>query len=132
MSPLARILLMVAYAVLGLAATGRSTVQILDRFSEAPLPYAVSAVSAVIYIVIAVALWRGWHTVALWGTVFELTGVLVVGTLGYVRPEWWADQTVWTGYGSGYGWVPLVLPVVALTLLVRERRSRHADARPHH
>jgi len=122
----ARIALIVAYAVLGLAATGRSTVQIATRFSEAPLPYSVSAVSAVLYAVIALALWRNWATVALVGTALELVGVLVVGTLGYVESSWWPDETVWTGYGSAYGWVPLALPIVALVLLVKERRARSA------
>lgn len=123
MNPVARIALVVAYAVLGLAALGRSTVQITTKFSEAPLPYSISAVSAVLYAVIGLALWRGWRTLALVGTILELAGVLVVGTLGIIEPTWWADETVWTGYGSAYGWVPLVLPLAALIMLVRERRS---------
>ena len=123
MNPVARIALVVAYAVLGLAALGRSTVQITTKFAEAPLPYSISAVSAVLYVVIGLALWRGWRTLALVGTVLELLGVLVVGTLGILEPAWWADETVWTGYGSAYGWVPLALPLAALILLVRERRS---------
>lgn len=122
-NPVARIILMVVYAILGLAAAGRSTVQILERFDEAPVPYTLSAVSAVLYVVIAVALWRGWHTVALVGTCVELAGVLIVGTLGIIEPAWWPDETVWTGFGSAYGWVPLVLPVVALWFLIRARRS---------
>ncbi|MFW2514548.1 hypothetical protein ACNI3K_12315 [Demequina sp. SO4-13] len=122
MSPIGRLLLMVAYAVLGLAATGRSVVQISTKLAEAPVPYLVSGASAALYVLIAVALWRGWRAVAIWGTGIELAGVLVVGTLGYVVPEWWPDETVWTGYGSAYGWVPLVLPVVALVVLLRARR----------
>ena len=123
MNPIARIVLIVVYSILGLAATGRATVQILEKFSEAPVAYTVSAISAAIYILVAVALWRGWHTVALVGTSIELVGVLTVGTLGYVDADLWPDETVWTGYGSGYGWVPLLLPVVALWLLLRERRT---------
>jgi hypothetical protein len=122
-NPVARIGLVLAYAVLGLAATGRSSIQIATKFSDAPLPYLVSAVSALLYIVIAVALWRRWSGVALWGTVAELLGVLTVGTLGYAAADLWPDETVWTGFGSAYGWVPLLLPIVAITLLVRGRRS---------
>ncbi|WP_062072163.1 hypothetical protein [Demequina sediminicola] len=122
MSAIGRILLIAAYAVLGLAATGRSVYQISTKFSEAPLPYAVSGLSAVLYIVIAVALWRGWRRVAVWGTGIELAGVLIVGTLGYIEPSLWADETVWTGYGSAYGWVPLILPIAALWVLLRARR----------
>jgi hypothetical protein len=125
-NPLARLILIVVYAILGLAAAGRSTVQITEKFSEAPLAYSVSAVSAVLYVVIAVALWRGWRTVALVGSTLELVGVLTVGTLGYVESSWWPDETVWTGYGSAYGWVPVLLPMVALYFLVRGRRAAGA------
>ncbi|MEX0913850.1 MAG: hypothetical protein WDZ57_02745 [Demequina sp.] len=123
MNPAHRIGLILAYAILGLAATGRSVVQIGTKFDQAPLPYALSGASAVLYVVIALALWRGWRMLAVVGTVVELVGVLVVGTLGFVSPELWPDATVWTGFGSGYGWVPLVLPVLALTLLIRARRG---------
>ncbi|WP_061962352.1 hypothetical protein [Demequina flava] len=124
MSPIGRIILIVAYAVLGIAATGRSVYQISTKFTEAPLPYTISALSALLYIGIAVALWRGWRRGALWGTCIELAGVLVVGTLGYLHPEWWGDETVWTGYGSAYGWVPLILPLAALWVLLRPRRPQ--------
>jgi len=127
-NPVARIILIVVYSILGLAAAGRATVQISEKFSEAPVAYTVSAISAVIYILVAVALWRGWHTVALVGTSIELIGVLTVGTLGYIDSDLWPDETVWTGYGSGYGWVPLVLPIVALFFLLRGRRSGEPSA----
>lgn len=128
MSAIGRLLLIVAYGVLGLAAAGRSFYQISTKLSEAPVPYLVSGASAVLYVVIAVALWKGWRTAALWGTCIELAGVLVVGTLGYIEPSWWPDETVWTGYGSAYGWVPLVLPIVALVVLLRARRSPARDS----
>ncbi|WP_082092091.1 hypothetical protein [Demequina pelophila] len=128
MNPIVRIVIVVLYAVLGLAATGRSVYQVLTKFSEAPLPYTLSAVSAVLYVAIAIALWRGRRTFALWGTAIELVGVLTVGTLGYLAPALWPDHTVWTGYGSAYGWVPLALPVAALVMLVRDRRDRRARA----
>ncbi len=122
MNPVARISLIAVYAVLCLAATGRSAYQISTKFTEAPLPYSISALSAVLYGVIALALWRGWRRVALIGSAIELAGVLIVGTLGYVESSWWPDETVWTGYGSAYGWVPLVLPLAALVVLLRARR----------
>jgi hypothetical protein len=122
-SPVVRIVLSIAYAILCLAATGRSVFQITTKFAEAPVPYTISAVSAVLYGVIAFALWTRRMRLALAGTVVELAGVIIVGTLGWLEPSWWADETVWTGYGSAYGWVPLALPVIALWLLLRERRS---------
>ena len=124
MNPIARIILIVVYSILGLAATGRATVQILEKFDEAPIAYGVSALSAVLYVLIAVALWRRWETVALVGSSVELAGVLIVGTLGYVDADLWPDETVWTGYGSGYGWVPVLLPLVALYFLIRGRQRR--------
>ena len=128
-NPVLRIALVVVYAILGLAAAGRSVVQITTKFSEAPLAYSISLVSAVLYAVIAVAIWRGLYKLALWGTAIELVGVLVVGTLGIIESSWWPDETVWTGYGSAYGWVPILLPIVALVSLVRGRR-RDAGGSP--
>lgn len=133
MHPLGRLVLIVAYGVLGVAATGRSVYQIGTKLTEAPAPYLVSGVSALIYVLIAVALWRGWHRVSLWGTSVELVGVVVVGTLGFIVPEWWPDNTVWTAYGVAYGWVPLVLPIVALAVLLRWRpRQPTSSTEPDH
>lgn len=128
MNALARISLILAYAVLALAAIGRSTYQIATKFGDAPLAYSVSALSAVLYLLIAIALWKGKERLALIGTSVELAGVIIVGTLGYVESSWWPDETVWTGYGSAYGWVPLVLPVLALWALLRSRRSTPVPA----
>jgi len=35
--------------------------------------------------------------------------------------ELFADQTVWSTYGIGYGFVPLVLPIAGLWWLLRHR-----------
>lgn len=131
MKPLPRLALLVTYAILFLAAAGRSSAQLSTKASEAPLPYALSAVAAVIYGVIAFALLRGtpsWRTVALAGTAVELVGVLAVGTWGVVDPGRWPDETVWSGYGSGYGWIPLILPPLALWALLKARRADATSA----
>lgn len=128
MNPIARLILIVVYAILALAATGRSSVELMQKFSEAPLPYSVSAASALIYILVTVALWRRWRTVALVGSAVELLGVLTVGILTTFEPTWWPEHTVWTGFGSGYGWVPVLLPMVALYFLIRGRRDASATA----
>lgn len=112
-----------SYAVLALAALGRSSYQMSTKFGDAPLAYSVSALSALLYAVIAVALWKGRPRLALIGTSIEIAGVVIVGTLGYIESSWWPDETVWTGYGSAYGWVPLALPVLALWALLRARRD---------
>ena len=65
----------------------------------------------------AVALGRGMRRLALWAVGFELVGVLVVGTLSLVLRDAFPDETVWSLYGIGYGFVPLVLPVLGLLRL---------------
>src|SRR5690606_14835171 len=114
------------YAVMALGATGRSFVQIVGRFDEAPVAYLLSAMSAVVYILATVALLlsksRTWYRIAWVAVIFELVGVLVIGTLSIMVPELFhADATVWSNYGSGYVWIPLVLPIVGLWYLYSQR-----------
>jgi hypothetical protein len=120
--------LVVVYAIMALAATGRSFVQIVQDFSAAPVAYTLSAVAAVVYLVATVALVkagsRTWYVVAWIAICFELIGVLVVGTLSFVVPALFAhDATVWSGFGYGYFWVPLVLPMLGLWWLVKGGRA---------
>lgn len=119
--------LVVVYAIMALAATGRSFVQIVERFDEAPVAFTLSAVAAVVYILATVALVRSgsraWYAVAWVAISFELVGVLVVGTLSLTSPALFShDATVWSGYGYGYLWVPLVLPFLGLWWLITSRR----------
>ena len=119
------VILVAVYGVLALAATGRSVLQITEYFSRAPVAYLLSALAAVIYIVATVALARGGRTsrrVAYAAIGIELAGVLVVGTLSYLVPSAFPDKTVWSHFGSGYGFVPLVLPVLGLWWL---RHTEH-------
>lgn len=114
------------YAVMALAATGRSTVQIVETFDRAPVAYTLSALAALIYLVAVVALARGGGTarrVATLACGIELVGVLAVGTWSYLQPSAFPDKTVWSHFGSGYGYLPLVLPVIGLWWL-----RRNADA----
>lgn len=123
--------LVIVYAIMALAATGRSLVQIVEGFDEAPVAYALSALSAGVYILATVALVKSdsrvWLVIA-WGAIcFELVGVLVVGTLSLTHPELFAnDATVWSGYGYGYFWIPLVLPFVGIWWLVTSGRTHPA------
>jgi cytochrome bd-type quinol oxidase subunit 2 len=114
--------LVAVYAVFALAATARAGVQIATKFDQAPLAYLLSAVAAIIYIVATVALARSGpvaRRVAFVACSVELIGVLVIGTLSLARPDAFPDETVWSGYGRGYGFVPLVLPVLGLLWLRR-------------
>jgi hypothetical protein len=116
--------LVVIYALFAIAATARSVVQLSTKFSEAPVAYLLSALAAVIYIVATVALARGDRSsrrVALAAISFELAGVLIVGTLSLALPDEFPHASVWSSFGSGYGYIPLVLPAVGLWWLRRTR-----------
>ena len=120
-------ILVAVYAVFAIAATGRASLQIIEYFDRAPLAYNLSALAALIYIVATVALARGDRTSVQVATVscsVELLGVLVVGALSYVDRAAFPDKTVWSHFGSGYGYVPLVLPVLGLLWLRTVRRRR--------
>lgn len=114
------------YGLLAVAATGRSSYQLIAMFSRAPTAYVLSAVAAVIYVVAFVAIVTDRRTVAILACSIELVGVLVVGTASYVERHDFPDTTVWSGYGSGYGYLPLVLPVLALLFLTRAGRRGRA------
>jgi hypothetical protein len=107
-------LLVAVYAVFALAASSRAALQLVTRFDEAPVAYVLSALAAGVYVVAAIALGRGTRRTALLAVGFELVGVLVVGTLSLLLPDAFPDETVWSTYGIGYGFVPLVLPVLGL------------------
>jgi hypothetical protein len=124
-------LLVAVYAVFALSASARSAVQMATEFDVAPLAYTLSALAAVIYLVATVGLARGsgsWRGVATIAIAVELAGVLTVGTLTVVDAGLFPDQTVWSDYGAGYGYVPLVLPVLGLAWIRHTRESRSGPA----
>ncbi|MBM7504365.1 hypothetical protein ACFPER_12820 [Agromyces aurantiacus] len=122
--------LVAVYGVLALAATGRSLVQIVEKFDEAPLAYSLSALAAVVYIVATIALvrpGRTWYRIA-WATIaFEFTGVVVIGLLSVIRPDLFPHDTVWSAFGRGYLFIPLVLPLLGMWWLARHRPEPGAE-----
>ncbi len=110
------------YGLLAVAATGRSVYQLAAKFHDAPTAYLLSALAAVIYVVAFAAIVTDRRTAAVVACSIELVGVVVVGTLSYVERHDFPDTTVWSGYGSGYGYLPAVLPVLALIWLARVPR----------
>jgi hypothetical protein len=124
-------LLVAVYALFALAASARAGVQIATKFSDAPVAYLLSALAGVVYIIATITLAVGSRTarrIAVLSCSVELVGVLAVGTWSLADPASFPDATVWSGYGSGYGFVPLVLPVFGLLWLrrwtVRARSQR--------
>jgi len=124
-------LLVAVYALFALSATARAGVQIATKFSHAPVAYLLSAFAAAVYILATVTLTVGSPTarrIAVVSCSIELAGVLAVGTWSLLDRASFPDATVWSGYGSGYGFVPLVLPVFGLLWLRRlARRGRGAE-----
>ncbi|MGO1979122.1 hypothetical protein [Brachybacterium tyrofermentans] len=123
--------LIILYALFATAATARSVVQMLRDFSFAPVAYLLSLAAALTYIAVSIALVKGGRRSrpALVLCLIELVGVLGVGTLSLLDPALFPDASVWSVFGQGYGYVPLLLPVIALVYLLRgrHRAPRTAD-----
>ncbi|MDZ5661286.1 hypothetical protein SFC79_05860 [Nocardioides sp. S-58] len=119
--------LVAVYGVFALAATARSLVQLLTKADEAPVAYGLSALAALVYVAATLGLAEvgpdprrlAWAAVG-----FELVGVLTVGTLTVLDPELFPDATVWSSYGAGYGWLPLLLPFAGIAWLWHTGRAR--------
>lgn len=114
--------LLAAYGLLAFAAVGRGTYELVAKFDEAPLAYSLSAFAAVVY---CVAVWgiaradRLAVRIARVACTFELIGVLIVGTITTVDRDAFPTGTVWALYGRDYGWLPLIVPFLALWWLLR-------------
>ena len=122
-----RTLLVSVYVILSLAALGRSGYQMATKFDEAPVAYSFSAVAAIVYVIATIAIIRAntvtgarLATIAL---VFEAVGVLGVGLLSVIDPALFPSDTVWSRFGQGYLFIPLVLPFVGLWWLRRGKVS---------
>lgn len=119
--------LVVLYATFSLAATARALVQLFTRYHEAPLAYLLSLLSGLIYISATVGLvtLRRWSRPLAWSSVWiELVGVIVIGFASLVDPAAFPDDTVWSGFGSGYVYIPAVLPLLGLAYLWHTRPRR--------
>ena len=116
-----RILILV-YGVFALSATGRAVFQIVNQFDRAPIAYLLSALAAVIYVLATFMLAKATHLsrrIATVAIVIELIGVVGIGAFSYAVPDDFPDATVWSHFGQGYGFVPLVLPILGLLWLRR-------------
>jgi hypothetical protein len=112
-------LVIAIYAIFALSATVRAAYQLLRKFQDAPVAYSLSLVSGLIYVVATVALIRKDFRLARTTLVIELIGVLIVGSLSLLAPELFAHPSVWSQFGMGYGFIPLVLPIFGLWWLRR-------------
>lgn len=107
-------LVVAVYGVFALSATVRASYQLIRRYEEAPLAYWLSLFSALIYVVATIALARNKVVLAKYTLIFELVGVIAIGLLSVLVPSLFAHPTVWSFFGMGYGFIPLVLPIFGL------------------
>ncbi|MEI5099585.1 hypothetical protein RB200_14570 [Streptomyces sp. PmtG] len=123
------ILLVWLYGVMVVGAVSRSAVQISTDFDKAPLAYTLSALAGVVYGFITYSLVRGGERArraALVCCAAELAGVLGVGAWTLAEPSAFPDATVWSDFGMGYLFIPVLLPLTALYWLRRSRATTAA------
>ncbi len=116
---------MAVYAIFAVSATARAAVQLATKFDQAPVAYLLSALAALVYVIATVALVRSTtnsRRVAWAAVSVELVGVLSVGAVTALDANDFPDATVWSGFGRGYGYVPVVLPLLGLLWLWWTRR----------
>ena len=119
-----RRLLISLYAIFALAATARGIVQIATKFDEAPVAYALSLFSGVVYICATIGLLtnRRWSRPLAWAAVgTEMVGVVTSGIASIIDADVFPHDTVWSRFGAGYGYVPVILPVLGLMWLWQTR-----------
>ncbi|MDO8731009.1 MAG: hypothetical protein Q7L55_00300 [Actinomycetota bacterium] len=122
-------ILIVVYALFALAASSRAAVQIATEFASAPVAFTLSAFAALIYVVATIALARADQTSRTVATIaigIELAGVLTIGLISLLVPSDFPKATVWSSFGSGYGFIPLVLPFVGLWWLRHTRPATYS------
>jgi len=116
-------LVVAVYGVFALSATVRASYQLIRRYEEAPLAYWLSLFSALIYVVATIALARNKVVLAKYTLIFELVGVIAIGLLSVLVPSLFAHPTVWSFFGMGYGFIPLVLPIFGLWWISARKSS---------
>ncbi len=125
-------LLVAVYGIFALAATARAAFQIATKFAEAPLAYLLTAFAAAVYVLATISLAAPgvrWYRISLAAVTVELVGVLGVGLFSLLDPQAFPSDTVWSAFGQGYGYVPLILPVLGLAWLYRNRPAEPSGNR---
>ena len=122
-------LIITAYGIFAVSSFARALYQIAADFQTAPLAYLLSAFAAAVYLVATLALARtgplAW-SVALVAVLIEMLGVLGVGLWTVLDPELFDRATVWSHFGQGYGYIPLILPFIGLFWLLKHRPTSQA------
>lgn len=104
------------YAFWAVAVCSRAAWQYVTHDGDL-LPTHLSLLAGVIYIVIAWSSYRHRPRPAMIGLTLELLGVLGVSTYEIWTPL--AYATAWSHFGSGYLYLPLILPIAGIWSLWR-------------
>ena len=118
-------LLIAIYAIFAISATARAGYQLIREFDQAPLAYSLSAISAAVYLLATYSLTKQepkWQRMAFYTIWFELVGVIAVGALSLALPALFAHPSVWSNFGAGYAFIPLLLPILGL-IWIRKRNA---------
>ena len=118
-------LLIAIYAIFAISATARASYQLIREFDQAPMAYSLSAISAAVYLLATYSLTKQepkWQRIAFYTIWFELVGVIAVGSLSLALPQYFAHPSVWSNFGAGYAFIPLLLPILGL-LWLRKRNA---------
>lgn len=121
-------LLIAIYAIFAISATARASYQLIREFDQAPLAYSLSAISAAVYLLATYSLTKQepkWQRIALYTIWFELVGVIAVGALSLALPALFAHPSVWSNFGAGYAFIPLLLPILGLLWLRKQHAANH-------
>ena len=119
---------MAVYGILALAATARGIYQVATKLDEAPVAYLLSLGRRGSCTSSRRSRWQTRRRRVVGGLLIEMVGVLTVGVL-----RWWTsgdfpDETVWSAFGQGYRYVPLLLPFLGLLWLWRTGRTADVPA----
>jgi hypothetical protein len=113
------------YGIFALAAVSRAGVQISTRFDDAPLAYSLSLFSGLVYVAATVGLTthRSWSRPLAWAAcLIELVGVLSIGIWSVIDTAAFPHDTVWSRFGAGYVYIPVLLPLLGLGWLSATRQ----------
>ena len=120
-------LVILGYAIVAGLIFYREVARLAELGGQAPLSAVLSVVATLLYVVTAVAVahnGRRMRRVAWVCTVAGLIGVLGAGLVGLADPDLVVARTVWSEFGAGYAFAPLVLPLVAAFWLWWSRPGR--------
>lgn len=104
------------YLFWAIALCSRAVWQYVTRDGDLT-PTHLSMVAGLIYLAIVGWAWRGHRTALVAGLTIEIIGVITISIGECYWPLPYASA--WSGFGSGYLWMPLILPILGLIQLIR-------------